>query len=61
MLKCLYSRKKCVYSLVQKVILVFKANFTVHDNCEGNDFLFITHPLKLYLALKFCIRAWQLE
>ncbi len=40
-------QKKHVYSLVQKVVLVYIANFVLHDNCEGVN-CFITHPLKLY-------------
>ncbi len=36
-----------VYSLVQKVILAYIANFALRDNCEGVHFL-ITHPFKLY-------------
>ncbi len=57
MLKCptLQQKKKHVYSLVQKMILVYIANFTLLDNCEGGAFFFITRPLKLYQALKFCI------
>ncbi len=38
------AEKKYVYGMVQKVVLVYIANF---DNCEGGDF-FITHPFKLY-------------
>ncbi len=29
------AEKKHVYSLVQKIILIYMANFALHDNCEG--------------------------
>ncbi len=34
-------QKKYVYSLVQKVVLVYIANFALHDNCEGGDFFLL--------------------
>ncbi len=41
------AEKKNIYSLVQKMILIYIANFALHDNCEGVNF-FITHSFKLY-------------
>ncbi len=35
------AEKKYVYSLVQKVILAYIANFALHDNCEGGDFFLL--------------------
>ncbi len=46
-----YSRKKYVYSLLQKVVSVCIANFALHDYCEGvNSSLF--HPFSI-------IREWH--
>ncbi len=33
-----FTAEKKVYSLVQKNILVYIANFALHDNCERGDF-----------------------
>ncbi len=39
MLKCpTLQQKTNVYSLVQKVVLVYIANFAFHENCEEGDF-----------------------
>ncbi len=49
--------KGCTKIMLQpgtKSVLVYLANLILHDNCERGDF-FITHPFKLYQALKFCI------
>ncbi len=35
-----FTAEKNVYSLVQKIILVYIANFALHDNCEGGDFFY---------------------
>ncbi len=37
----IYSRKKYVYSLVQKNILIYIANFALHDNLWGGSFFFL--------------------
>ncbi len=43
------AEKKHVYCLVQKIILIFIANFALYDNCEGGEFFIRkTHPFKLY-------------
>ncbi len=36
------ARKKniYIYNLVQKVVLVYIANFALHDNCEGGEFFY---------------------
>ncbi len=34
------AEKKHVYSLVQKNILVYIANFALRDNCEGGEFFY---------------------
>ncbi len=34
------AEKKNVYSLVQKIMLIYIANFALHYNCEGGEFLF---------------------
>ncbi len=34
------AEKKHVYSLVQKIILIYIANFALHDNCEGGEFFY---------------------
>jgi len=34
------TEKKHVYSLEQKVVLVFIAYFALHDNCEGAELFF---------------------
>ncbi len=34
----LQQKKKHVYSLVQKMILIYITNFALHDNCEEGDF-----------------------
>ncbi len=34
------AEKKHVYNLVQKMILVYIANFALPDNCEGGEFIF---------------------
>ncbi len=31
------AEKKYVYRLVQKVVLVYIANFSLHDNCERSE------------------------
>ncbi len=36
----LYSSKKYVYNLVQKVVLVYIANFALRDNCGGGGIFF---------------------
>ncbi len=32
------AEKKHVYSLVQKIILIYIANFALYDNCDGGEF-----------------------
>ncbi len=32
--------KNSVYSLVQKVFLLYIANFALYDNCEGGEFFY---------------------
>ncbi len=34
------AEKKYVYSLVQKVVEVYIANFALCDNCEGGEFFY---------------------
>ncbi len=34
------AEKKYVYGLVQKVVLLYIANFALHYNCEGGDFFY---------------------
>ncbi len=44
------AEKKHVYSLVQKKILIYIANFALHDNCEGeggDELVFLTHLFQL--------------
>lgn len=48
-LKCpTLHQKKHIYSLIQKIILVYIANFALCDNCKGSEFFFRTLPFKLY-------------
>ncbi len=35
----LQQKKKNVYGL-QKIILIYIANFALHDNCEGGEFFY---------------------
>ncbi len=44
-------QKKHVYSLVQKVVLVYIANFVLHDNCEESE-LFYNSSVEIILSLK---------
>ncbi len=34
------AEKKHVYSLVQKNILIYIANFALHDNCDRGEFFY---------------------
>ncbi len=43
----LQQKKNMFISLVQKIILIYIANFALNDNCEGVK-CFITHPFESY-------------